>query len=92
MSGAYGSPSGNNYTAVLNKIQATIKADQVAAGEERLRATIIFRRGVQYDYTNNHWLTGLQYFTVRDDPAYPTGRPAEFAEHQLPTRSMRPAR
>jgi hypothetical protein len=73
LSGAYGTPIGNNYTAVLNKIQATIKADQVAAGEERLRATIIFRRGVQYDYTNNHWLTGLQYFTVRDDPAHPTG-------------------
>jgi hypothetical protein len=75
MSGAYGSTNGNDYTVVLNAIQAAIKADEVAAGEERLRATIIFRRGVQYDYTNNHWLTGLQYFQVTDDPAFPTGAP-----------------
>src|SRR5690242_17346137 len=72
-SGAYGSPRGTDWTTVLLNIQKAIVADQVAAGDERLRATIIFRRGNTYNYTNNTWPSGIQYLTVRDDPAYPTG-------------------
>ena len=41
-------------------------ADQVAAGEEKLRATIIFRRGTTYRYTNNKWLRGIQFYQNRD--------------------------
>jgi hypothetical protein len=64
-----GAPAGSDYTTALNTMQATILADQTAAGDGNLRATILFRRGVTYQYTNNHWLTGIQFYQVRDDPA-----------------------
>src|SRR5262249_6646554 len=53
--------------------QSAIIRDQTAAGDERLRATILFRRQYRYEYRNNAWLTGIQYFTVMPDPAFPTG-------------------
>jgi hypothetical protein len=72
-SGAYGAPTGTDWTTVLLNMQKAILADQVAAGDEKLRATIMFRRGVTYNYTDNTWANGIQYLTVRDNPAYPTG-------------------
>lgn len=73
-SGTYGSPSGNNnWTQVLLNINGAIIADQFSAGNENLRATIIFRHGVTYQYTNNNWLSGIQYFRCIDDPAHLTG-------------------
>jgi hypothetical protein len=72
-SGTYGAPTGADWTTVLLNIQKAIVADQVAAGDEKLRALITFRRGVTYNYTDNTWPNGIQYLTVRDDPAFPTG-------------------
>jgi len=63
-SGAWGRPTGNNWTAVFNAMQAAIISDQKAAGDGRLRVSIPLHRGVQYDYTNNCWLTGIQYLQV----------------------------
>ena len=72
-SGIYGSPSGTDWTAVLLNIQKAIIADQVAAGDDNLRATITLRKGVTYQYTQNDWLTGIKYFRIINDPAFPSG-------------------
>ena len=72
-SGTYGNPSGSNWTTVLLNIQTAILADQVSNGSEQLRATIVFRHGNTYNYTDNTWSSGVQYLTVRDDPAFPNG-------------------
>jgi len=69
-SGAYGPPHGQDYTRVLANLRRAIIADQNAAGDGNLRATIWFRRGRLYDYTNNRWLAGIQYLTVESDPNY----------------------
>ena len=42
-SGTYGSPSGSDWTAVFNRINTTILADQISAGDGNLRAR---RRGL----------------------------------------------
>jgi hypothetical protein len=72
-SGTYGKPTGTNYNTVFQNISAAILADQVANGDENLRATILLKRGNTYDYTQNRWPCGVQYLTVMDDPALPTG-------------------
>ena len=46
----------------LVKLRDQLIADQEAAGDLNLRATIQFRRGRTYAYTNNHWVTGIQYY------------------------------
>jgi len=72
-SGMHGKPKGTNYNAVFQNISAAILADQVANGNENLRTTILLRRGSRYDYTQNRWPCGIQYLTVMDDPAFPSG-------------------
>ena len=67
-SGAYGRPRGDDYTQVLMNLRRTIVNDQIAAGDGNLRATIQFRRGQRYDYTNNRWPVGIQYITVESEP------------------------
>ncbi|WP_162917281.1 cadherin repeat domain-containing protein [Dongia deserti] len=69
-SGRYGRPDGLDYTNVLLNIRRAVMADQRAAGDGNLRATIYFRRGKTYDYTVNDWLSGLQYISVEPDPRY----------------------
>jgi hypothetical protein len=66
-SGTYGNPVGNNYTTVLLNIRSAIIADQKAAGDEQLRATIIFHAGKLYTYTENRWDYGMQYLTIQTD-------------------------
>lgn len=39
-----------------------ILVDQEAAGSGKLRARIEFAKGKTYTYTDNHWLTGVQYY------------------------------
>jgi hypothetical protein len=65
----YGAPTGSDYTQVLLNIQAAIIADQNTVGDGNLRATITFSRGIAYTYTFNRFAIGLQYVTMRDDPA-----------------------
>ena len=68
-SGTWGVPSGNNWTNVFKAMQAAILADQArcnAVHDESLRATIPLQRGKTYQYTNNGWLTGIQYFQLID--------------------------
>jgi hypothetical protein len=67
-SGLYGRPDGQDYTNVLLSLRRAALADQRAAGDGNLRATIYFKRGKTYDYTANDWLVGLQYVTVVADP------------------------
>jgi hypothetical protein len=67
-SGAYGTPSGPDYTSVLMRVRQAIIKDQIAAGDGNLRATILLHRGRRYDYTNNSWAAGIQYLTVQPDP------------------------
>jgi hypothetical protein len=76
-SGEYGQPQGQDYTRVLERIRTAILADEEAAGDGNLRATIQFRRGRTYNYTNNRWPTGIQYLTVEADfdPGSPRDRP-----------------
>jgi hypothetical protein len=74
-SGDYGLPQGQDYTQVLMKLRRAIIQDQIAAGDGNLRATILFRRGQLYDYTNNRWPVGVQYITVESDPGYNPTRP-----------------
>jgi hypothetical protein len=74
-SGTYGSPSGSDWTAVFNRINTTILADQISAGDGNLRAQIPLRGGVQYNYTNNRWSCGAQFLTVYQDSRYPGARP-----------------
>jgi hypothetical protein len=69
-SGAFGKPKGTDYTQVLLNIQKAVLADQIAAGDGKLRATILFRRGVTYNYTNNSWSGGMQYVTIAPDPGF----------------------
>ncbi len=69
-SGAYGHPRGQDYTQVLLNLRKAIVMDQIAAGDGNLRATIQFRRGSLYDYTNNRWPVGLQYMTVESEPGF----------------------
>ena len=54
----------------LRIVRRAIIADQNAAGDGNLRATIWFRPGRLYDYTNNRWPVGIQYLTVESDPNY----------------------
>jgi len=63
-SGTWGSPTGSDWTTVLLNIQTAIQADQVTNGEEQLRAVIPFHKGTSYNYTNNHWLDGIQYYDI----------------------------
>jgi hypothetical protein len=65
-SGIWGSPNVNDWTAVFNAMQTTIISDQGAAGDGLLHASIPLHRGAQYDYTNNCWLSGIQYLQVYD--------------------------
>jgi hypothetical protein len=68
-SGTWGTPSGNNWTNVFNAMQTAILADQVrcnAVHDESLRVTIPLQRGRTYQYTNNTWLNGIQYFQLID--------------------------
>lgn len=60
----FGSPSGSDWTNVLLAIQTAIIQDQVAVGDEMLRATIPFHRGAVYQYRDNHWTRGIQYYDV----------------------------
>jgi hypothetical protein len=73
-SGIYGAPADQDYTQVLLNIRQTIVVDQAAAGDGNLRATIRFRRGRLYDYTDNTWPAGLQYITVEPEPGDPAKR------------------
>jgi len=59
-------PTGNDWTSVFNAMQAAILSDQAAAGDGRLRVSIPLHRGAQYDYTNNCWLSGIQYLNLHD--------------------------
>ena len=61
---SFGSPRGTNYTAPLLAMQKQILADQSAAGDGNLRALVQFTKGRTYEYTNNHWMTGVQYYRV----------------------------
>jgi hypothetical protein len=69
-SGVFGHPRGNDYTDVLLNVRQAILADQIAAGDDSLRATIYFRRGNLYDYTINSWPVGIQYASFEPDPDY----------------------
>lgn len=60
-------PTGTDYTAVLMAIRDRIVADQAAAGEEKLRARIVFGAGKTYTYTNNRWTFGIQYLDIVTD-------------------------
>ena len=60
----FGAPSGNDYTASLLKMQTQILNDQSAAGDGNLRALVQFGKGKAYEYTNNHWMGGVQYYRV----------------------------
>ena len=61
---SFGSPRGTNYTAPLLAMQKQILADQSAAGNGNLRALVQFTKGKTYEYTNNQWMTGVQYYRV----------------------------
>lgn len=61
---SFGSPRGTNYTLLLLAMQKQILADQSAAGDGNLRALVQFTRGKTYEYTNNQWMTGVQYYRV----------------------------
>jgi hypothetical protein len=65
-SGTWGTPTGNDWTAVFNAMQAAIISDQTAASDGCLHAHIPLQRGTQYDYTNNCWPAGIQYLNVHD--------------------------
>ncbi|KYG66678.1 hypothetical protein AZI86_06430 [Bdellovibrio bacteriovorus] len=67
-SARFGSPTGSDYSTVLMNIHNTIIADQEAAGDGNLRATIQFRRNTLYQYANNRWPWGIQYLTVQTNP------------------------
>ncbi|MDD5674307.1 MAG: hypothetical protein PHC61_09095 [Chitinivibrionales bacterium] len=67
--GLYGSPAGSNYNTVLMNLRAAIIADQTAAGDEKLRATVVFHAGKLYQYTENRWDYGIQYLTLKTDSA-----------------------
>jgi hypothetical protein len=73
-SGLYGMPAGRDYTHVLLNIRRAISQDQVAAGDGNLRATVRFRRGRLYDYTDNTWPVGVQYLTVEPHPGDDVGK------------------
>jgi hypothetical protein len=65
-SGTWGQPgSGNNWTAVFQKMVAQILADQAAAGDGKLNAVIPLRKGSTYNYTDNRWTCGIQSFDVK---------------------------
>jgi Alpha-L-arabinofuranosidase B, catalytic/Putative Ig domain len=72
-SGTWGTPTAGDWTTVLKSMQTQIIADQAAAGEEQLHARILLRHATTYSYTDNTWADGIQYLTVRDDPAFLTG-------------------
>lgn len=61
---SFGSPSGTNYTAPLLAMQKQILADQSAAGDGNLRVVVQFAKGKTYEYKNNQWMTGVQYYRV----------------------------
>lgn len=63
-SGTWGKPSGNNWTNVFNAMQKDILALQTTCPDEKLRVDIPLKRGVTYQYTNNTWLDGIQYFQI----------------------------
>lgn len=65
-SGAYGLPSGSDYTAVLFAIRAQIIADQKAVPDERFRAVVEFDPAVPvYGCTDNRWTYGVQFLEMR---------------------------
>lgn len=68
-SGIWGLPTGSDYTTVLLNIRKALINDQASAGEEKLRATIVFESGRQYDYTDNRWPFGMQYLDIRTTTA-----------------------
>lgn len=75
-SGTYGTPTGTDYTTVFATMQTAIISDQTTAGDEKLRANIILKRGNTYNVngaSKNSWLTGIQYYDVSPDPAFPSG-------------------
>lgn len=69
-SGSYGANpgAGGDWTPILSSIRASILAGQAMAGDDNTRATIIFRRGQTYNYTDSSWPSGIQYLTVMPDP------------------------
>ena len=70
---SFGTPRGGDYTAALLAMQKQILADQSAAGDGNLRALVEFAKGKTYDYTDNKWMTGVQYYRVEStgSGAYP---------------------
>src|SRR5215469_2426589 len=68
-SGTWGNPVGNDYSTVFSNMVNAILADQTtcnAVHDGSLRATIPLARTKEYDYTNNGFLTGIQYFQIKD--------------------------
>lgn len=66
-SGTWGAPTGGNWTNVFNTMKAAIIALQIkcnAVHDESLRVFIPLHRGVIYQYTNNAWLDGIQYYQI----------------------------
>jgi hypothetical protein len=67
----FGAPAGNDYTRVLANIAAAIQADQMKLGDGNLRATVLFRRGTLYQYTNNAVFNGVRYGIFADSGTGP---------------------
>jgi hypothetical protein len=68
-SGTWGTPTGSDWTSVLNAMQTAILSDQTACNAVRdgsLRVDVPFQRGTTYNYTNNGWATGIQYLNIHD--------------------------
>jgi hypothetical protein len=68
-SGTWGTPTGNDWTAVFNAMQKAILSLQTtcnAVHDESLRVKIPLHRGTTYQYTNNRWVEGIQYLQIYD--------------------------
>jgi hypothetical protein len=70
-SGTYGIPTGSDYTKVLQNIRTQAISDQNTVGDDNLRIFVPFQRGTTYGYTDNMWMSSMQFATF-----YDTGRGA----------------
>lgn len=64
-SGTYGTPVGQDYSAVMMAIRTQIETDQAANGEDNIRPTVVFNAGQNYDYENNRWTYGMRNWRMR---------------------------
>lgn len=51
-----------DFAGNLTNMRSRILSDQEAAGDGKLRARIEFAKGKTYTYTDNHFLTGVQFY------------------------------